>query len=100
MIEPSLFHAIQPTPLNDRWQGNPVAPFCPDRPGYPVRDLDEKVAGIKVDRKTVLIKLLQSGHPLAKGAVACTASTGLAALILLLAEAIIMSLYGSNKPVY
>ena len=42
-------------------------------------------AGIKVDRKTVMIKLLEAGHPLAKGAVATLASTLLAALLLLAA---------------
>ena len=42
-------------------------------------------AGIKVDRKTVMIKLLQGGHPLAKGAMACMTSTFLATLVLLFA---------------
>jgi hypothetical protein len=40
-------------------------------------------AGIKVDRKTVFIKLLQSGHPLARGGLFCVATTVLAAAALL-----------------
>ena len=40
-------------------------------------------AGIKVDRKTVMVKLLQAGHPLARGALACAVAATIAALILL-----------------
>jgi len=41
------------------------------------------LAGIKIDRKTVIIKLLQSGHPLAKGMLASIACA-VAAIICLL----------------
>jgi hypothetical protein len=41
-------------------------------------------AGIKVDRKTVAVKLLEEGHVLARAAATCLASTGLAGLLLLL----------------
>lgn len=53
-------------------------------PGPQTNELAEIVsAGIKVDRKTVFIKLLQSGHPVARGALSCLATTVLAALTLL-----------------
>ncbi len=42
------------------------------------------LAGIKIDRKTVFIKLLQSRHPLAKGMLACAACSVAAILCLLL----------------
>jgi hypothetical protein len=41
-------------------------------------------AGIKVDRKTVTVKLLQSRHPLAQGAVAVLVSFTVAAVLLCL----------------
>jgi hypothetical protein len=41
-------------------------------------------AGVKVDRKTVLVKLGQSAHPLTRGLIACTACLGAALFCLLL----------------
>ena len=41
-------------------------------------------AGVKVDRKTVLVKLGQSSHPLTRGMIACAASLGGALFCLLL----------------
>ncbi len=57
-------------------------------PAFSLAELDEYVipralAGIKVDRKTVLIKLIRSAHPLAKGILACVVC-GVAAVMLLL----------------
>jgi hypothetical protein len=43
-------------------------------------------AGVRVDRKTVLVKLLQSSHPFARGAIAI--------LVALLAAAVLLSLPG------
>ena len=40
-------------------------------------------AGIKVDRKTLLIKLLQSAHPIVKAAIASLSCLAIAMLILL-----------------
>ncbi len=42
-------------------------------------------AGIKIDRKTLVIKLLQSAHPLVRGSIACLGCLALATLILLAA---------------
>ncbi len=42
------------------------------------------LAGIKVDRKTVVIKLIQSAHPIAKGLYACAAGLAAAIMCLLL----------------
>ncbi|MEH6568776.1 MAG: hypothetical protein V7709_06865, partial [Halioglobus sp.] len=54
------------------------------KPGPQTNELAEIVAaGIKVDRKTVFIKLLQAGHPVARGALACLVCTVSAALTLL-----------------
>jgi hypothetical protein len=39
-------------------------------------------AGIKVDRKTLIVKLLQGGHPLARGALAMLLSFAVAAVLL------------------
>jgi len=42
------------------------------------------LAGVKVDRKTVAIKLIQSAHPIAKGLYACAACLAAAIMCLLL----------------
>lgn len=59
-------------------------------PVFDSKDLRQNIqplvtAGIKIDRTTLLIKLLQSAHPLAKGSIACLSCLALATLILLAA---------------
>ncbi len=60
-------------------------------PAFAEQQLRQRVAqrvlaGIKVDRKTVLIKLINGGHPLVQGAIA-TATTVLTAMLILLITA-------------
>jgi len=60
----------------------------PMLPALAAGQVDKKIdpvahAGIRVDRKTVLVKLLESRHPLALGALACAlgALAGAVALV-------------------
>jgi hypothetical protein len=46
--------------------------------------LPKAIAGVRVDRKTLWIKVIQSRHPIAKGLVACFGSFTLAILCIIL----------------
>jgi hypothetical protein len=68
-----------------------VVVFCGSSllPAFPPAQLEEMVrplalGGVKVDRNTMLIKLLQCRHPLAQGAFAVVAGASAAILVLCL----------------
>ena len=61
-----------------------LAVFCPEQLLAQVQPLAQ--AGIRVDRKTVLIKLLQSRHPLIQGGISIAAALCLGLIIIALAN--------------
>ncbi len=68
-----------------------VVVFCGSRllPAFPATQIQKLVrplalGGVKVDRNTVLVKLIQCRHPLAQGAFAIVAGTAAAAILLCL----------------
>ena len=70
-----------------------VVVFCGSGllPVFPLTEIQNLVSplargGIKVDRNTVLVKLLECGHPLAQGAFAIVAAATAAAILLCLHE--------------